>query len=82
MYTLFQSSSVNFIFTDSSIEAVDDGTSLGGNIPISVTFGDTFETNTATNLISSQSEITIDIDAISGGATEAGLKVYLIGYYI
>lgn len=24
--------------------------------------------------------ITIDVDAVSGGATEAGLKVYLIGY--
>ena len=24
--------------------------------------------------------ITIDVDAISGGASEAGLKVYLIGY--
>ena len=24
-------------------------------------------------------EITIDIDAISGGATETGLKVYLLG---
>ncbi len=26
--------------------------------------------------------ITIDVDAISGGASEAGLKVYLIGYQV
>lgn len=30
--------------------------------------------------LANDAEITIDIDAISGGATEAGLKVYLIGY--
>jgi len=30
--------------------------------------------------LADDAEITIDIDAISGGATEAGLKVYLIGY--
>ena len=30
--------------------------------------------------LADDSEITIDIDAISGGATEAGLKVTLIGY--
>lgn len=32
--------------------------------------------------LADDSEITIDIDAISGGGTEAGLKVYLIGHYI
>lgn len=32
-----------------------------------------------TNL-NNDAEITIDIDGLSGGATEAGLKVYLIGY--
>jgi hypothetical protein len=30
--------------------------------------------------LADDAEITVDIDAISGGATEAGLKVYLIGY--
>lgn len=33
----------------------------------------------STSSLSDDSEITIDIDAISGGATEAGLKVTLIG---
>lgn len=30
--------------------------------------------------LADDSEITVDIDAISGGATEAGLKITLIGY--
>lgn len=30
--------------------------------------------------LANDAEITIDIDVISGGATEAGLKVYLIGF--
>lgn len=30
--------------------------------------------------LADDAEMTIDIDAISGGATEAGLKVYIIGY--
>ncbi len=30
--------------------------------------------------LADDAEITIDIDAITGGATEAGLKIYLIGY--
>ena len=30
--------------------------------------------------LANDAEITVDIDVISGGATEAGLKVYLIGY--
>ena len=30
--------------------------------------------------LSDEGIITIDVDAVSGGATEAGLKVYLIGY--
>lgn len=29
----------------------------------------------------SDQEITIDVDSVSGGGTEAGLKVYLIGYH-
>ena len=31
-------------------------------------------------ILADDAEITIDIDNISGGATEAGLKVYLIGF--
>ena len=34
-----------------------------------------------TNIIADDSEITIDIDVISGGGTEAGAKIYLKGYY-
>ncbi len=30
--------------------------------------------------LADDAEITIDVDAITGGATEAGLKIYLIGY--
>jgi len=36
----------------------------------------------STSIIEDDDNVVIDIDAISGGATEAGLKVYLIGYYI
>lgn len=34
------------------------------------------------DIIADDAQITIDIDAVSGGADETGLKVYLIGYYI
>lgn len=34
----------------------------------------------STSALTDDQEITIDIDTISGGGTEAGLKVYLIGY--
>lgn len=35
-----------------------------------------------TSTLNDDEEITIDIDGLSGGATEAGLKIYLIGYQI
>jgi hypothetical protein len=34
------------------------------------------------NTLADDAEITVDIDAISGGATEAGLKIYLLGHMI
>ena len=36
----------------------------------------------SSNLIADDSEITIDIDVVSGGATEKGLKVYILGFYL
>lgn len=66
-----------------TVDINDDASSLGGDIPINIGYGSTFvEVVDQEITILNESEITIDVDAISGGATEAGLKVYLIGYYI
>jgi hypothetical protein len=52
---------------------------------LTIDFAEKTSTTAATAVVISDSaladdaEITIDIDAITGGATEAGLKVYLIG---
>jgi len=52
---------------------------------LSIDYGETTSTTAATAAVISDSaladdaEITIDIDAVTGGADETGLKVYLIG---
>jgi len=68
-----------------TIDIHENGTTiLSTKITIDLT--ETTSTTAATAPVISDSslandaEITIDIDAISGGATEAGLKVTLIGY--
>lgn len=65
---------------------VNSGGSSIFSTPITIDLTEkTTETAATPNVISTPSlsndvEITIDVDSISGGATEAGLKVYLIGY--
>jgi hypothetical protein len=59
------------IFT-TNLLTIDDGdkTSVGA----------TTSPNITTTALTNDGEITIDIDGLSGGATETGLKVTLIGY--
>ena len=67
-----------------TIDINNGGTSILST-KLTVDFGEKTSTSAAAKAIISSpelkkgDEITIDIDAISGGATETGLKVYLLG---
>jgi hypothetical protein len=67
-----------------TIDINNGGTSILST-KLTVDFGEKTSTSAAAKAIISSpelkegDEITIDIDAVSGGATEAGLKVYLLG---
>jgi len=67
-----------------TIDINEGGTSILSTL-LTIDFSEKTSTTAATPAVISDSaladdaEITIDIDAISGGATEAGLKVTLIG---
>ena len=73
--------------TLTTIDINDGGTSiLSTKITIDLT---ELTSKTATtpsaisaSILADDASITVDIDAVSTGATETGLKVYLIGYYI
>ena len=75
--------------TTSGLTTIDinlGGSSIFTTDLLTIDFGDktsvgaTTPPNITTTALTSDGEITIDIDAISGGATETGLKVTLIGY--
>ena len=67
-----------------TIDINNGGTSILST-KLTVDFGEKTSTSAAAKAIISSpelkegDEITIDIDAVSGGATETGLKVYLLG---
>jgi hypothetical protein len=69
-----------------TVDVNDGGTSImsTNKLTIDLTEKTTETAATAPALtdtaLANDAEITVDIDAISGGATETGLKVYLIGY--
>lgn len=68
-----------------TIDINESGTSV---LSTKITIDNTEKTSTTAvtapvisdTALADDSEITIDIDAVTGGATEAGLKVILIGY--
>lgn len=69
-----------------TVDVNDGGTSImtTNKLTIDLTEKTTETATTAPALtdtaLANDAEITVDIDVISGGATETGLKVYLIGY--
>lgn len=68
-----------------TVDVNEGGTSILST-KLTIDVGEKTSTSAATPAVISDTEladesiITIDVDAVSGGATEAGLKVYLIGY--
>ena len=69
-----------------TVDVNDGGTSIMTTNKLTIDLTETTTETAATapvltdTALANDAEITIDIDVISGGATEAGLKVYLIGY--
>ena len=63
------------------------GTSIFTTDLLTIDFGDTTSVgattapNITTTAIADNAEISVDVTAIAGDATEAGLKIYLIGTY-
>ena len=75
--------------TTSGLTTIDinlGGSSIFTTNLLTIDFGDktsvgaTTAPNITTTALTSDGEITVDVDGLSGGATEAGLKVTLIGY--
>lgn len=68
-----------------TIDINEGGTSIFSTV-LTIDAGELTSTTASTpsvlsdTSIADDAEISIDIDAVSGGATETGLKVYLIGY--
>ncbi len=69
-----------------TVDVNDSGTSIMTTNKLTIDLTETTTETAATapvltdTALANDAEITVDIDIISGGATEAGLKVYLIGY--
>lgn len=69
-----------------TVDVNDSGTSIMTTDKLTIDLTETTTETAATapvltdTALANDAEITVDIDIISGGATEAGLKVYLIGY--
>lgn len=70
-----------------TIDINESGTSILST-KLTIDFGEKTSTTAATpavisdNLIADDAEITVDVDAITTGGTEAGLKIYLTGHCI
>ena len=68
-----------------TIDINEGGTSIFSTV-LTIDAGELTSTTASTpsvlsdTSIADDAEISVDIDAVSGGATETGLKVYLIGY--
>lgn len=69
-----------------TVDVNDGGTSIMSTNKLTIDLTEKTTETAATapvltdTALANDAEITVDIDAISGGATETGLKVYLIGY--
>lgn len=70
-----------------TVDINESGTSILST-KLTIDFGEKTSTTAATpavisdDILLDDAQITIDIDAVTGGANETGLKVYLIGYRV